>query len=128
VRADELPWFPDADIYRCCDACEAVMQEAHGLVAKPVEGGAAHAKQDVYDLEPGMIFEFSDGEKVKLEELEDYANAHSYLHATGRAPGTPRRGYATLWDPSSTTDGRVAVLTGGTGLILHDFKTGISHR
>jgi hypothetical protein len=122
-----LPWFPDKDIYRCCDACEAVMQ-ARGLVAKSAGGGTARATLDVYDLEPGMVFEFSDGEKVKIEDLEDYAAAHAYAHARGRASGTPRRGFARLWDPNSMTEDRVSVLTGSSGLILHDFKSGISHR
>src|SRR6516162_2971297 len=33
VRADELPWFPDQDVFSLCEACEATMK-ACGLTVK----------------------------------------------------------------------------------------------
>jgi hypothetical protein len=127
VPVNALPWFPDGDIYTACDACEAIMQ-AHGLAPVTPPGSTKSATQ-VYDLEPEMIFPCSCGDQVTLADLEDHVVADAYLAGKGRGSGTPGRGYATLWDPHSTTPDRVSVLTStSTGLCLHDFKTNITHR
>ena len=72
-----------------------------------------------------MTFVLSDGCEMSLAELEDYARGWQPL----RLEDAPRLvGYATLWDPDSTTPDRVHVLLGVSGVCLHDFKTNITHR
>ena len=109
VPANELPWFPDADIFQVCDLCEEIMR-AHGLVQRSPEGGRqGYGAKQVFDLKPEMVFTLSDGDQMTLAELEDHARVWQPL----RLEDAPRLvGYATLWDPDSTTPDRVHVLIG----------------
>jgi DNA polymerase I-like protein with 3'-5' exonuclease and polymerase domains len=123
VKPDDLPWFPDQDIKTMLAGCETIMA---GFGLKVVESAVSKGRAtSVFDLEPGMLFTLSDDSTMTLEDLEDLVR--SDLEAP---EGTHRRlvGYASLWDPTTTTTNRVSVLIGATGLCLHDFKTGITHR
>ncbi len=66
---------------------------------------------------------------VTLAELEGYAKAGMTL-GDYKNPCSANRlaGYATIWDPKSTTRDRVLVNYGSTGLCLCDTKNGMSHR
>jgi hypothetical protein len=122
---DELPWFPDEDIFEALDIAEAVMKR-HGLEKRRVVNAASGAR-DIYDLTPDMVMTLSDGETVKLGDLENNLSGYEFVSARRGGSGDVR-GYATLWDRASTTPNRVRVLEGRTGLVLHDFKEGINHR
>ena len=126
---DELPWFPDAGIYKALDIAEVVMAK-HGLQQRHAAVQPSAAK-DAYDITPEQIWTLSDGETIALGELETSLEGYRFASSRGGGNGEVR-GYASLWDPASipgvTDPGRVKALRGGTGLILHDFKTGISHR
>jgi hypothetical protein len=75
------------------------------------------------------MFTLADGETLTLEKLEGYAKAGMTL-GDYKNPCSDNRlaGYATIWDPKSTTRDRVLVNYGSTGLCLWDTKTRISHR
>jgi hypothetical protein len=105
---DSLPWFPEQDIPLMINECEQVM----------IKLEHTHLPGDrVYDLKPDDVMTLSDGERVKLSELEK------------RAGVSKIKGYANIWDKESRTRDRVLVnYSGGAGLTLWDTKTGVSHR
>jgi hypothetical protein len=121
----ELPWFNDADIGEAIDIAEAIMKK-HGLETRRAVKAASGAK-DIYDLTPDMVMTLSDGEQIRLDKLEQDLDGYQFYSARNGGSGDVR-GYATLWDPISSTENRVKVLMGRTGLVLHDFKEGINHR
>ena len=69
----------------------------------------------VFDLTPDMPLRLTNGNTVRLGELERMVRL---APATGYAP----------WDPESRTATRVRANMSGHGLALYDVKTGVSHR
>jgi hypothetical protein len=112
---ESLPWFPEIDIPSMIGECEQVMVK---LGLEQIKTEHAHLPGDrVYDLKPDDVMVLSDGEHIKLSELEK------------RAGVTRIKGYANIWDKASKTRDRVLVNhSGGAGLTLWDTKTGVSHR
>ena len=76
-----------------------------------------------------MKFTLADGERGHARGAGGVAKAGMTL-GDYKNPCSANRlaGYATIWDPKSTTRDRVLVNYGSTGLCLWDTKTGISHR
>lgn len=114
THIDELPWFKEADIGEMIDLCDHTLAELgleRILNAAPYTPG-----EKVYDLKPDDVIMLSDGEQLRLDELEKRAGV-------GRI-----KAYANIWDAASKTRDRVLVNRGGGGLALWDTKTGISHR
>ena len=125
VPPGELPWFPDQDIPAMLAGIETIMAGSGlAMVDEPAHTRACRAKS-VFDLEPDMVFTLSNNRTLTLGELEAFALAAPFSF---KARNQKVVGYATLWDPTSDTPDRVSVLIGASGLCLHDFKTGITHR
>jgi hypothetical protein len=115
TRIDALPWFPEDDIPKMIIECERVMREL-GLEQIKITHVQLPGER-VYDLKPDDVMTLSDGEQIKLSELEKRAGAARI------------KGYATIWDRESKTRDRVLVnRSGAAGLTLWDTKTGLSHR
>ena len=115
TRLDQLPWFPENDIPEMITECERVMG---GMGLEQIVLAQAHLPGErVYDLKPEDVLMLSDGERIRLYELEK------------RAGVSKIRAFANIWDPNSKTRDRVLVnKSGGAGLTLWDTKTGVSHR
>lgn len=124
---ETLPWFPDEDIGAALNIAETIMKK-HGLERQAKVDPMAGVSK-LFDLEPAMKFTLADGGVVTLAELEEYAKCGMTL-GDYKNPCSDNRlaGYATIWDPKSTTRDRVLVNYGSTGLCLWDTKTEISHR
>jgi len=115
THLSDLPWFPEADIPRMVAECERVMREL-GL-EQIVQAHTHMPGERIYDLLPQMVIVLSDGERIRLDDLEKRAGASKI------------KAYANLWDPNSRTCDRILVnLSGAAGLTLWDTKTGVSHR
>jgi hypothetical protein len=115
TRLRDLPWFPDTDIPTMICECERVMTEL-GLEQIKLEQPHLPGER-IYDLTPEMVIVLSDGERIRLDDLEK------------RAGVSKIKAYANLWDPNSRTPDRILVnLSGAMGLTLWDTKHGVSHR
>jgi hypothetical protein len=111
----ELPWFPDADIAEMIGLCEQTMTEL-GLEQIVLEHAHMPGER-IYDLKPDDVMMLSDGERIKLSDLEKRAGAGKI------------KGFANIWDKESKTRDRVLVnKSGAAGLTLWDTKHGVSHR
>jgi hypothetical protein len=125
---DRLPWLEDRELTPMLAAFEAIMIDSGWEKVVPVIGKKA-INTKVYDLLPDQIMTLSDGEKVTLAELEDYAR-HGI--GCGHRGEEPLRGYADLWDPSTGSgphsSTRVLVTFGHEGLCLFDCKYEVKHR
>jgi len=115
TKLEDLPWFPEEDIPSMIAECERVMG---GLGLEQIVIAQTHLPGErVYDLKPDDVLMLSDGERIRLDELEK------------RAGISKIKAFANIWDPASKTRDRVLVnRSGGAGLTLWDTKTGVSHR
>jgi hypothetical protein len=115
VQLADLPWFPEADIAPMIAECERVMRS---LGLEHIAQAHTHMPGErVYDLTPEMVIVLSDGERIRLDDLERRAGTHKI------------KAFANLWDPNSRTCDRILVnWSGAAGLTLWDTKTGVSHR
>jgi hypothetical protein len=115
-----LPWFPDGDQHKQIKIADTIMTQ-HGLLLRWDEK-EPNVGTKIFDLTPEMVFTLSDGEQLTLAELEEDIDTLQRLN------GRRVTGYATIWDPASTTPDRVLVNAGRDGLTLWDCKHDTSHR
>jgi hypothetical protein len=123
VPIDALPELTRAQVFALLDAADAVLAKWPGLIVDAGSKLGEGLQEQAYDLTEDMLFHDADGAEYTYTELVEEARARKELGQTDlRITGSFTN------DPVSSGSPRAKVRWGHNGIVIVDYKTGITHR
>ena len=116
VPIGDLPVI-DADlVVPLLGSLEAIIDRFPGMVRTQPERHADRGYEKIFDLDDGDIMKLEDGTQETLRSLGQRLAGGGY-----------EKGFANIWDRTSTTPDRCRVGVGGWGVYVIDFKLEQTH-